>query len=57
MKEAGYGTQGFKVEVRDNGIGLTIVKDILQFHNADIEVESEAGRGTVFRVYFDTALC
>jgi len=40
-------------EIQGNGIGLTIVRSILQFHSANIEVESKEGKGTTFRIYFD----
>ncbi|BDB00959.1 sensor histidine kinase [Clostridium botulinum] len=36
-----------------NGIGLTIVKNILQLHYASIDLESEEGEGTTFKIYFD----
>ncbi|OPJ55738.1 sensor histidine kinase [Clostridium oryzae] len=35
-----------------NGIGLTIVKNILDLHNAEIDVDSEYGRGTSFKISF-----
>lgn len=36
-----------------SGIGLTIVKNILQLHYANIDVESKEGEGTIFRIYFE----
>ena len=39
-------------QIEGSGIGLTIVKSILQLHNANINVESEQGEGTSFKVYF-----
>lgn len=36
-----------------NGIGLTIAKNILELHNAEIEAESEEGRGSTFKVKFN----
>jgi len=36
-----------------NGIGLTIVKNILELHNAMIQVESEDGIGTTVRIYLN----
>jgi signal transduction histidine kinase len=40
-------------EIEGSGIGLTIVKNILQLHHARFEVESEEGAGTTFRIYFN----
>lgn len=34
------------------GLGLVVVREILQEHAAEIEVESEPGNGTTFRIYF-----
>jgi len=36
------------------GIGLAIVKKILDRHGASVTVDSEVGRGTVFRIRFPT---
>lgn len=36
-----------------SGIGLTMVKKILNFHGASIDVESEENKGTTFSLYFD----
>lgn len=41
-------------QIEGNGIGLTIVKNILELHNAMIEVESMEGIGTKVKVYFNT---
>ncbi|MDK2787559.1 MAG: hypothetical protein PWP07_784 [Epulopiscium sp.] len=35
-----------------SGIGLTIVKNILDFHSANIDVESQEGLGTTFKLKF-----
>lgn len=40
-------------EIDGSGIGLTIVKNILDLHLADIEVESKEEKGTKFTLYFD----
>ncbi|MFW6238869.1 MAG: two-component system histidine kinase PnpS [Halanaerobiales bacterium] len=37
------------------GIGLAIVKHIIQGHGSEIEVESEPGEGTIFRFYLRQA--
>jgi two-component system phosphate regulon sensor histidine kinase PhoR len=34
------------------GLGLAIVKHVLQRHDADLEVESEPGKGSVFTCHF-----
>ncbi|MEH7356746.1 ATP-binding protein [Neobacillus drentensis] len=39
-------------QIEGNGIGLTIVKNILQLHNASIDVESKEGKGTKFTIHF-----
>ncbi len=38
------------VNVESNGIGLSMVKDLLDLHHATIEVQSEVGQGTVFTI-------
>lgn len=40
-------------QIEGSGIGLTIVKNVLQLHHAGIDVESQEGKGTVFKIYFD----
>ena len=39
-------------QIEGNGIGLTIVKNILKMHNASIDVESKEGKGTKFTICF-----
>ena len=41
--------------VEGSGVGLYIVKRIIDNHHGKIEVESEVGKGTAFRVYFSKA--
>lgn len=40
-------------ETEGNGIGLTIVKNILDLHSAAIDVKSKAGKGTTVKVGFN----
>lgn len=40
-------------QIEGNGIGLTIVKNILQLHYANIDVISKVRGGTTFRIYFN----
>ncbi|WP_298844933.1 sensor histidine kinase [Clostridium sp.] len=42
-------------EIEGNGIGLTIVKNILLIHSASIEVKSEFGKGSEFIIKFEKA--
>ncbi|MFJ5757979.1 ATP-binding protein [Neobacillus sp. NPDC093182] len=41
-------------QIEGNGIGLTIVKNILEFHNAKIKVDSKEGLGTTVTLYFNS---
>lgn len=40
-------------QIEGSGIGLTIVKNILQLHNANIDVISKIGEGSTFRICFN----
>ena len=40
----------FTTKKRGTGLGLSIVRQIIDLHGGTIEVESEAGKGTTFRV-------
>lgn len=46
--------QGF-VNVGGSGLGLSLVKAIVNSHKGEIELESEPGRGTVFHVWLPAA--
>lgn len=37
-------------EIEGSGIGLTIVKNIIQLHSGSMEVESKEGKGTKFKI-------
>jgi signal transduction histidine kinase/CheY-like chemotaxis protein/HAMP domain-containing protein len=38
------------------GLGLSIVKSLVDMHEGEVQVESEAGRGTIFRVSLPVAV-
>lgn len=40
-------------KIKGNGVGLTVVKNILRLHSAKITVESEVDIGTTFKLYFN----
>jgi CheY-like chemotaxis protein len=42
----------FTTKITGRGLGLASVINVVRRHNGAIEVKSEEGRGTVFRVYF-----
>lgn len=46
--------QGYTREFEGNGLGLALVKKYCEVNHADIEVESEKGKGSIFRVKFVT---
>ncbi|WP_291637581.1 ATP-binding protein, partial [Clostridium sp.] len=43
-------------EIEGTGIGLTIVRNILNLHKAVIDVKSKEGKGCVVTVYFNRIL-
>jgi signal transduction histidine kinase len=45
-----------KDEGKGTGLGLTIVKTFTEHHNGWIDVESEEGQGSIFRVFLPTNL-
>jgi PAS domain S-box-containing protein len=42
----------FTTKITGRGLGLASVLNVVQRHNGAIEVKSEVGQGTVFRIYF-----
>jgi two-component system phosphate regulon sensor histidine kinase PhoR len=42
-------------ETGGTGLGLSIVKHVAQRHGAELELESEPGKGSVFRLHFPAA--
>ena len=45
------GQKPLKEQVKGNGIGLSLVKKVVEAHKGVIEVQSEVGKGTTFRVF------
>lgn len=45
-------TIGTSAKVGSNGIGLSLVKDLLEMHHGSISVESTSGKGSVFTIEF-----
>ncbi len=45
---------GYTRKFDGNGLGLSVVKSFCDLNNCEIEVESEKGKGSVFRVIFTT---
>lgn len=43
-------------QAKGSGLGLTIVKHIVDLHNAQISVESEKGKGSCFKVIFSESV-
>ena len=46
-----YRVPSQNTSVRGSGLGLFICRQIIQAHNGEIEVESDAGAGATFRIY------
>ncbi len=50
-----YRARGGGQSMPGTGLGLSIVKSLVDLHDGQIEVDSEPGRGTLFRVRFPVA--
>ncbi len=48
-----YRAKNARTTSEGTGLGLAIVKEIIALHGAKIEVESEPGEGTLFRIHFN----
>lgn len=46
----------FTTKITGRGLGLASLLNVVQRHNGAVEVKSELGHGTVFRVYFPSEL-
>ena len=42
-------------DTKGTGLGLTIVKHVMDAHKAEIEIESEPGKGSIFRLLFQVS--
>lgn len=45
--------QGYTRRFEGNGLGLSLVKKYCEINNATIDIESELGKGTMFKVVFE----
>ncbi|MHB2025203.1 MAG: ATP-binding protein [Elusimicrobiota bacterium] len=48
-------TPFFTTKARGTGLGLAVVRKVMDRHRGRVEVESEVGRGTLFRLYLPVA--